>query len=79
MSEPEWLDRIKTDPGVMHGRPVVKGTRVLVEVLVGNLGTGASIEDVCKEFRVSEADVRAALMYAAEVVAAEGRHALPAG
>jgi uncharacterized protein (DUF433 family) len=75
----ESQSRIDLDSRIMHGRPVIRGTRVLVERIVGSLGGGASIAEVCSEYNVTEEDVRAALIYAAEVVAAKGRHALPAG
>jgi uncharacterized protein (DUF433 family) len=75
----EWQSRINVDPRIMHGRPVIRGTRVLVEIVVGNLGGGASIEEICREYNLTVEDVRAALIFAAEVVAAKGRHALPAG
>jgi uncharacterized protein (DUF433 family) len=72
----DWQARINIDPGIQGGKPVIRGTRVPIEVIVGNLGGGASIEDVCNDYRLTEADVRAALIYAAEVVASQGRHAL---
>jgi uncharacterized protein (DUF433 family) len=73
----DWQARINIDPAIAAGRPVIRGTRVPVEVLVGNLGGGASIKELCEDYNVSEEDVRAALIYAAETLAAKRRHALP--
>ena len=73
----DWKAHISIDPAVVAGRPVISGTRVPVEVVVGNLGGGASIKEVCEDYRITEADVRAALIFAAEVVASQRRHAIP--
>lgn len=66
----DWQSRINVDPGVAAGRPVITGTRVPVEVIVGSLGGGATIREVCADYNLSEEDVRAALIYAAEIIAA---------
>ena len=57
-------DRIAIDAGVMGGKPVIKGTRVPVQMIVGALAGGDTIEDVCTGYKVTEEDVRAALTYA---------------
>lgn len=74
-----WDERIAIDPEVMGGKPVIKGTRVPVQVIVGSLAGGDTIADVCSSYRVTEDDVRAALAYAAEVLGQERLHALPGG
>lgn len=63
--------RISADPAVCHGKPVIKGTRVMVATVVGHVGAGDSVADVAKEYGVSADDVLAAIAYAAEVVAGE--------
>lgn len=63
--------RIAIDPKVRHGKPVVRGTRVPVEVIVGSLAGGMSYEEVCQEYGVTEADVLACLEYAAAVLTHE--------
>jgi uncharacterized protein (DUF433 family) len=73
----DWQARINIDPEVMGGKPVIKGRRVLVEVIVGALAAGDTVEDVCEAYLLTEADVRAALAYAAHSVADEAVHALP--
>ncbi len=60
-----WEGHIAIDPEVMGGKPVIKGTRVPVQVIVGSLAGGDSIEQVCEGYQVTEEDVRAALAYAA--------------
>lgn len=75
----DWQERIAIDPKVMGGKPVIKGTRVPVQVIVGSLAGGDTVADVCEGYRVTEEDVRAALAYAAEVLGQERLHALPRG
>lgn len=64
----ELAPRIVVDEGVRFGKPVIKGTRVPVDLVVGKLGGGMSIEDVCKEYEITRDDVLAALSYASRVV-----------
>jgi len=74
----DWQDRIAIDPKVMGGKPVIKGRRVPLEVIVGCMAGGDDIATVCEEFHLEEADVLAALAYAADMLAEERIHALPA-
>ena len=62
---------IVVDPNVRHGKPVIKGTRVPVELLIGKLAGGMSVAEVAEEYGIADADVRAALAYAAQVLASE--------
>ncbi|MPZ48657.1 MAG: DUF433 domain-containing protein [Dehalococcoidia bacterium] len=73
----KWQDRITIDPAIAAGHAVIKGTRVPVQMLIGALGGGDTIEDVCQAYNVTEDDVRAGLIYAAEVVSRERVRALP--
>lgn len=73
----DWKERISISPGVLGGKPVIKGTRVPVQVLVGSLSAGMTVDEVCREYRVTPEDVQAALAYAAEALADEKVHALP--
>jgi uncharacterized protein (DUF433 family) len=61
--------RIAADPAVCHGKPVIKGTRVMVATVVGNVGAGQSIDEVAVDYGVTREDVLAAIGYAAGVVA----------
>jgi uncharacterized protein (DUF433 family) len=65
----DWSDRITEDPAVQGGRPVIRGTRVAVQIIVGSLAGGMTVEEVCEQYRVTDEQVRAALEYAAEAVA----------
>lgn len=67
----EIAPRIVVDPEVRFGRPVIEGTRVPVDVLVAKLAAGMSPEEVSAEYGVTVEDVRAALSYAAAVLASE--------
>jgi len=64
------------DPDILGGKPVIQGTRVPVEVIVGSLAGGMTVDEVCEEYRVTPAQVQAALAYAADVLAEERVYAL---
>ena len=60
------LDRITQDPGLMGGKPCVRGMRVTVGMIVGQISAGLSIEEVLKEYPYLERDdITQALRYAA--------------
>jgi uncharacterized protein (DUF433 family) len=71
MREPEQstmhlMDRITTQPDVMGGKPTIRGLRVTVGTILGLLAAGHSIEKILKDYPyLEEADIRAALQYAA--------------
>ena len=68
----ELLERIIVDPGIMLGKPVIKGTRLTVEIIVEKLAYGETIADIIKDYPfLTEEDIRAALLYAARCVAHE--------
>jgi uncharacterized protein (DUF433 family) len=64
-------DRIVIDPKVCHGRPVVRGTRMPVSLIVGSLAGGMSFEDVQREYALTLENIRAALKFAGELVEQE--------
>ena len=64
----EIAPRITVDPGVKGGRPVIESRRVPVDLIVGKLGGGMSIEEVMDEYDLAREDVLAALSYAAHLV-----------
>jgi len=66
-----YEDRIVIDPEVRHGKPVIKGTRVPVEVILGSLAGGMTVEEVAKEYGIEREDVLAAVEYATKIVAKE--------
>ena len=74
----DWQTRITIDPDIQGGKPVIKGTRVPIQVVVGGLAKGMTVAQVCDEYVLTEEDIRAALAYATEVLAEETVYALPA-
>jgi len=64
--------RIYIDPKVMVGKPVIRGTRIPVELIVRMLGQGISERDILREYpHLQPEDIRAALVYASQVLANE--------
>jgi uncharacterized protein (DUF433 family) len=65
-------DRVEVNPAVMQGKPVIRGTRVPVELLLRKLGEGATVADLLDAYpRLTTLDVQAALSFAAEMIAHE--------
>jgi uncharacterized protein (DUF433 family) len=60
---------IVVDPAVRFGKPVIKGTRVPVDLVVGKLAAGMTIETVAEEYGLTREDVLASLSYAARTLA----------
>ncbi|MDY0083679.1 MAG: DUF433 domain-containing protein [Ignavibacteriaceae bacterium] len=59
------LKRIKIDPEVCHGKPVIKGTRILVSNILSDLATGHSIEEIIEDYpSLTREDVLAAISFA---------------
>jgi uncharacterized protein (DUF433 family) len=71
-------DRITLDPKVCHGKPIIRGTRLPVTVIVGSLAGGMTFEDVQHEYDVTGDDIRAALKFVADLANEESFHPLPA-
>jgi uncharacterized protein (DUF433 family) len=64
--------RISIDAKVMLGKPVIRGTRIPVELLLRKLSEGATVEDLLDAYpRLTRADLRAAMAYAAATIAHE--------
>lgn len=62
------LSRISIDPAICHGRPCIRGTRVLVSVVLDNLAAGHAFEDILAAYpSLARDDIRATLAYAAEL------------
>ncbi len=70
----ELADRIAVDRNVRFGRPVIRGTRVPVELVLGKLAGGMSYEEVCAEYEITREDILAALEYAAQTISEEQIH-----
>lgn len=71
----EVFPGVTVNPQVRFGKPVVRGTRVPVDVLVGKVASGMSVEAVADEYGITPEGVRAALGYAAQRLAEETVHA----
>jgi len=70
MSDQELLDRIVLDPKVMVGKPVVRGTRLTVDFLLGLLAHGQTVEEILEEYRgLAREDVQACLLFASRSLA----------
>lgn len=73
---PLYQQRIVVNPEIMAGKPVVKGTRVPVELVLAHLAENPDLEDLFDAFpRLTLADVKACLAYAHKLV--EGGRAAP--
>jgi uncharacterized protein (DUF433 family) len=65
MTEMQLLERITVDPRVMVGKPVVKGTRLTVEYILGLLAHGATFEEILQEYRgLTREDIQACILFA---------------
>lgn len=73
----EWEEYVQVDPSVCHGKACVKGTRVMVSVILDNLADGMSVEDILTNYlSLTRESVQAAIAYAADL-ARECSVALP--
>ena len=62
---------ITVDPGIKGGKPVIRGTRIPVALVLGQLGGGMTIEQIMDEYDLKRDHVLAVLKYAANLVSAE--------
>jgi uncharacterized protein (DUF433 family) len=62
-----WQDRITAGPAVCHGKACIKGTRVMVSVILDNLAAGESIDEVMQGYHLERDDIQAAIHYAADL------------
>lgn len=71
-------DRITINPDVLGGKPIIKGTRISVEFVVGLLAQDWSKEDVLKEYdHITREDIQACLAYAHQLLADEKLYPIP--
>jgi len=72
-----WQERISINPAVCHGKACIRGTRVMVSVILDNLAAGVQPDEILTSYpALTDADIQAAISYAAEL-AREGTVALP--
>jgi len=65
------LERVTVDPKVMGGKPVIRGTRITVDLLLELLASGMTPEEIAEDYKISVEDIRAALLYAAKILGRE--------
>lgn len=79
MTQPvEIFPGITVDPQVIHGKPVIAGTRIPVALVLGQLAGGVSFEELEREYGLTKEQAQAAIGYAAQLVASETVYAIAA-
>jgi len=64
----DWKERISTDPLICHGKVCIKGTRIMVSVILDNLAEGVTEEEILTSYpSLMREDIKAAIAYAAEL------------
>lgn len=63
-----WQDYITVDPAVCHGKACIKGTRIMVSVVLDNLAAGLTPDEILRSYpSLSREAIQAAIAYAAEL------------
>jgi uncharacterized protein (DUF433 family) len=70
-------ERILIDGRICHGKPVVRGSRVPITIVVGSLAGGMSFEDIETEYDLTREEIQAALAFTAELLQEESFYPLP--
>jgi uncharacterized protein (DUF433 family) len=67
-----YKERIAVDPDIMVGKPIIKGTRITVEIILRRLSEGMTIDELLEAYpHLKREDIFAALSYSADVIAQE--------
>ncbi|MCI0650589.1 MAG: DUF433 domain-containing protein [Planctomycetes bacterium] len=75
----DWRTRIVIDPAVLVGKPIIKGTRISVELVVDLLGRGYTMQQVIQQYpHITAEDIQACLAYASHILRSERVYSLPA-
>jgi uncharacterized protein (DUF433 family) len=70
--EEELLNRIVIDPNILAGKPVIKGTRIPVYLIIELLANGLTPQQILKEYpELKQEDIKAALLYASKLLERE--------
>ncbi len=64
-----WRERININPKVCGGKAYIKGTRVMVSVILDNLAEGESYESIMQGYHLTHQDIQAAIAFAADLAA----------
>lgn len=79
MTEAKLLGRIRLDPKVLTGKPVIAGTRIAMDFILKLLAQGMPQADILREHpRLKAADIQASLLYAEKILGSETVLPLPA-
>lgn len=73
----DWRDRITVNPKVCHGKPCIKGTRIMASVVLDYLKSGEPTEEILRQYpTLKPEDIHAAIAYAAWLAHEEDEHPL---
>ncbi|MCB9282665.1 MAG: DUF433 domain-containing protein [Lewinellaceae bacterium] len=73
----DWRNHIESKPTILYGKPVIKDTRIPVDLLLEKLSEGETIDDLLKAYpRLKKEDIFAALAFATEMIKSEVVHPL---
>ena len=75
MSSKEIYPGVVSDPEILGGEAVIKGTRIPVSLILGHLSSGMSMDEITYEYDITREDIFAALAYAAKRIGEEALHA----
>jgi len=68
----DWRSRIAVDPSILAGKPIIKGTRISVELILDFLANGWTIETILENYpQLKKDDIIAVLKYATEILKEE--------
>jgi len=68
----ELLDRITLDPHILAGKPIIKGTRIPVYLIIELIANGMTTKEILKEYpELKQDDIKAALLYASKLLQRE--------
>jgi len=71
----DWQERIAVDPDVCHGKPTIRGTRIMVSIILDYLKAGETHEEILRQYpTIKETDISAAIGYAAWLAHEEEQH-----
>jgi len=67
----ELLKKIEINPKILCGKPIIKGTRISVELILSDLISGRNFGNIADDYDITEEDIKAALAYAYELISHE--------
>lgn len=67
----EIAPRIAVDEKIRFGKPVIKGTRVPIDLIMAKVASGMSFKEIIQEYDITEEDIHAVLNYAAKILSEE--------